>query len=125
MERLQPGSGKIPTLAELASDGEKPERVHHRGVHPLPQVACIVPASDSIHVRATVAAPCIVEMTNGVYVRNGDATSLRIVIAHDKRKKAPPGIRPDEEWRRKFFAGADLIEPLPGDVAEVTGKHWL
>jgi hypothetical protein len=68
---------------------------------------------------AIVPPAGVVEVTNIVHVRDGNAAALGVMITDNNGKKAPPRVRPDKERRRKFVAGMNLIEPLACNITKI------
>src|SRR6476646_4791587 len=106
----------------MATQGEKTKGVHHGGAHPFAQVAGIVPAAGSVDMHAIVAAARVVEMAHRMDVRHGDPAALRAMVAGNDREEPAPGIAPDEEGRRKFGAGVNLVHTFARDGGEIAGQ---
>jgi hypothetical protein len=98
-ERRQSRPGKVPSGSQMTCDRQQPKGVHHCRVHPLPQVARIVPAAGRIYMDARIPAARIIEMADRMHIRHCNPAALRAMIADHNRKEATPGVRTDEKGR--------------------------
>jgi hypothetical protein len=118
-QRRQTRPGQVPLCAEIARDLKQADGGEHGCVHPLADVAGIVPAARHVDVLAGVAPHSVVQVAGGVHIRDGDAASLGMVIAQRDGQGAPPCVLANEERHRALSAGGRDEQSFPIERAEI------
>lgn len=102
---------------------EQPDGVHHGGIHPLAEVAGVVPAAGQIDVLAVVAAAGVVQMANRMDTGHGNAAPLRPMVRDGFGQRASPDVRTDEERDGTLISSSSLThQHLAANLAEVSDQ---
>src|SRR3954464_4479123 len=131
-QRRQTERTGVRMCFQVTDKRQKSEKIHECCIHPLTEIAGIVPTACSVYPDPVIPAPCVVPVTCRASARKAVSTTLLILVTGQYRQNAFPRVWCDGEWQGFFGAelcpisilGSKFAEIHNGCSAEIEGRVW-